>query len=222
MKKRPIIGITPSQFDGVIKMKTEYADAVIDVGGIPVFLPYTTDASRIAEYTELCDGLLFAGGVDIHPRYYGEEIESETVEVVELRDEFELSLFEAYIKTEKPILGICRGIQLINVALGGSLVQHVEGHRSPAVEHPVHVSPNTVLRETVGLDTLTVNTYHHQIIKRVADPLTVSARAHDRAIEAVELRGHPFLLAVQWHPERLYRSDPAERALFDAFVKACK
>lgn len=222
MKKRPVIGIAPSQFDGVIKMKTEYADAVLDVGGIPVFLPYTTDPSRIAEYTELCDGLLFAGGVDIHPRYYGEEIESETVEVVELRDEFELSLFEAYIKTEKPILGICRGIQLINVALGGSLVQHVEGHRSPAVEHPVHVSPSTVLRETVGLDTLTVNTYHHQIIKRVADRLTVSARADDRAIEAVELHGHPFLLAVQWHPERLCRSDPAERALFGAFVKACK
>ena len=226
MKKRPVIGIAPSQFDGVIKMKTEYADAVIDAGGVPVFLPYTTDAGRIAQYVELCDGLLFAGGVDIHPRYYGEEIESETVEVVELRDAFETALFEAYIKTEKPILGICRGIQLINVALGGSLVQHVEGHcgseESPLVSHGVGVVEGTALREIVGYGALTVNSYHHQIIKRLADPLTVSARSDDGVIEAVELKGHPFLVAVQWHPELLYKNDFAARALFSAFVAACE
>ena len=226
MKKRPVIGIAPSQFDGVIKMKTEYADAVIDAGGVPVFLPYTTDESRITQYVELCDGLLFAGGVDIHPRCYGEEIESETVEVVELRDAFETALFEAYIKTRRPILGICRGIQLINVALGGSLVQHVEGHRgseeSPLVSHGICIESETVLRRIVGHDALTVNSYHHQIVKRLADPLTVSARSDDRVIEAVELKEHPFLVAVQWHPELLYKNDSAARALFSAFVAACE
>ncbi len=226
--KRPIIGIAPSQFDGVIKMKANYAEAVLDAGAIPVFLPYTTDPERIAEYASMCDGLLFAGGVDVHPKYYGEEIRFESVEVVDLRDEFELALFPAYFATKKPIMGICRGIQSINVALGGSLIQHMDGHRQTKEEegYPIprtaNVVPGTKLHGIVDRDVLRTNSYHHQAINAVADGLVVAARADDGVVEAVECPEHPFLVAVQWHPEMFYRKDEAAAKLFRAFVGACR
>ncbi len=227
MKKRPIIGIAPSQFDGVIKMKANYAEAVLDAGGVPVFLPYTKDPDRIAEYVEMCDGLLFAGGVDVHPKYYGEEIQFESVEVVDLRDEFELALFPAYFATKKPIMGICRGIQSINVALGGSLIQHMDGHAQKKDEegYPVPrtatVVPGTKFHGIVGRDVLRTNSYHHQAIKVAAPGLVIAARADDGTVEAVEYPEHPFLVAVQWHPELFYKKDEAAAGLFRAFVGAC-
>ncbi len=226
--KRPIIGIAPSQFDGVIKMKANYAEAILAAGGVPVFLPYTVDPDRIALYTEMCDGLLFAGGVDVHPKYYGEEIEFESVEVVDLRDEFELALFPAYFATKKPIMGICRGIQSINVALGGSLIQHMDGHKQTKDEdgYPTpriaNVVAGTRLHGIVGQDVLRTNSYHHQAIKTVADGLDVAARADDGVVEAVEYPEHPFLVAVQWHPEMFYKNDEAAAKLFRAFVGACR
>ncbi len=226
MTKLPIIGIAPSQLGDTIKMKTDYSDAVLDAGGVPVFLPYTKDSRRIDEYVRLCDGLLFAGGVDIHPKYYGEEIMFDSVEVSDARDEFELALFPAYFATKKPIIGICRGIQLINVALGGDLVQHLDGHGQPKDGAPTPYRATVVrgsrLHGIVGADTLSINSYHHQAVKTVAESLDVVAVADDGAIEAVEYRGDRFLVAVQWHPERFYKNDTAAAALFRAFVNSAK
>ncbi len=224
--KRPIIGIAPSQSDGKIKMNTAYADAILDAGGVPVFLPYTTDPDRIAMYTELCDGLLFAGGVDVHPKYYGEEIAFDSVEVLDARDEFELALFPAYFATKKPIMGICRGIQSINVALGGSLIQHIDGHAQKKDEdgYPMPrkatVVPGTKLHGIVGQETLRTNSYHHQAVKMPAPGAVIAARSDDGVIEAIEYPEHPFLVAVQWHPELFYKKDEAAATLFRAFVGA--
>lgn len=227
MNSPPVIGISPSVSDGFIRMRPNYAEAVMEAGGIPVFLPHTEEPDKLFEYTAMLDGIIFAGGADVDPKYYGEEKQFDSVEVTESRDAFELALFPIFYATGKPILGICRGLQLINVALGGTLNQHIEGHRQTegreVFDRIANLTPGSRLQDICsGESQIHTNSFHHQSIKDTANGLRISAIADDMTIEAVEDTNHPFLLAVQWHPEMFYRQDSNARALIKEFVDAAK
>lgn len=224
---KPLIAMVCSyQGERTIALRQTYFNAIYDAGGIPVPLERTTDPAIIARYAADFDGFFFTGGVDVDPARYGEEITGQDVEIDTARDAFEFALYEAVKDSDKPILGVCRGIQFLNVARGGTLHQHIEGHRQspiPAVEHPQHVTVRrgTRLHALVGVSEMGVNSFHHQAVKDVAPGLTVTALADDGTIEALEDPTHPFFLAVQWHPEHYHRQDRTSSAIFEAYVKAC-
>lgn len=226
--RKPVIGITASYSDsGNISMRPAYVDAIRENGGVGCLLSRPTDPAEIAALAADLDGLLFAGGADVDPVHYGETISHPSVEITAERDAFELAIFAAFIKTGKPILGICRGIQLINVGLGGSLHQHIEGHRqtpTPGSQpiQTVTVEPRTRLAALTGtVGAMQVNTFHHQAVKVPGRGAVVTARADDGTVEAIEVPDHPFLVGVQWHPELFYCGYPAARGLFAGFVEAC-
>jgi putative glutamine amidotransferase len=234
----PRIGIT-----GALRTDRErdafgaYVEAVQAAGGAPVPLVPGADASPDA--LRSLDGLLLSGGADVDPAAYGEPLlQGMDVEVDHDRDALELPLARAAVERDLPVLGICRGIQALNVALGGTLYQDIDVQRTgrqdwthqqrrshpeapmDAALHQVEIGPGTRLREIVGADVLGVNTFHHQAVKDVAPELTATAWAAGGLIEAVEAPGRRFVLAVQWHPERMWRRDPACARLFDALVRA--
>jgi len=230
----PTIAITASYANGRISMNDRYFGAVFAAGGIPSFLG--RDRSAAGEVAERYDGFIFAGGADVNPSYYGEAVCHESVEIDDARDVYELALFDAVMRTNKPIFGICRGLQLINVALGGSLYQHIDGHRqSEGYDHRgrrVRVTEGSPLAEILRKDesvrktepdpaVITVNTFHHQAVKRLAPALCEAAVCDfDGMIEAAGMPEHPFLLAVQWHPELYAHLDETAAALFRGFVRA--
>ncbi len=212
---RPLIGVT-AQIDGDGKrwIRSTYADAICKTGGVPVFLDYLAEEVLSALCTHL-DGILFTGGVDIHPRCYGEEVEDGCGEITEVRDSFELALYRNARERSMPILGICRGMQLLNVAEGGTLWQNMEGHRDTV--HVVHMEADTVLREVLGAQT-EVNSFHHQAVKDVGEGCCIAALAEDGMIEAIIREDAAFWIGVQWHPELLCE-DGCE--VFASFVRAC-
>lgn len=227
-QKRPLIGVVSSREGGKMMLNKVYLDAVWAAGGHPVILAYTTDPEKLAEYAAIHDGFLFSGGVDVDPVLYGEEKAFDSVEIDHERDAFEKGLFSAVYPTEKPILGICRGIQSINVWLGGTLHQHMEGHRQdvPGEErtHPVRIREGRMFRAVCGKDEVMVNTFHHQAIKTLAPGLVADAFSSDGFVEAVHGEGERFLFAVQFHPEFYCgkEADDHSFAIFSAFVNACK
>ncbi|GAA1059748.1 gamma-glutamyl-gamma-aminobutyrate hydrolase family protein [Agromyces bracchium] len=210
-----------------------YLDAVTDAGGVAVLLPPQPVTPAIARrVVDTLDGLIVAGGADVDPRRYGQEPHERTGAPRTDRDTWEDALLTAAIERDVPFLGICRGAQVLNVALGGTLVQHlpdVVGHEgyqpAPAVfgETDVAVERGSLLDAVLGdadepRGTLPVHVYHHQAIDRVADGLTVTARTSEGVIEAVELDDATFGLAVQWHPEE----NAADRRLFAGLVAAAR
>uniref|UniRef100_Q01Y57 Peptidase C26 n=1 Tax=Solibacter usitatus (strain Ellin6076) TaxID=234267 RepID=Q01Y57_SOLUE len=168
------------------------------------------------------DGLVLAGGSDIDPAIYGAECDPLTGKVDCDRDRVELALVREALDRDLPVLAICRGMQLLNVALGGTLKQHIEGHRSPGQRdaHSVAIEANSELRSILGMDEFVVNSRHHQCLGRVASGLVVVATAVDNVIEAVELPEKRFVIGVQWHPED--RVDGEDGKLFAAFRHAIK
>lgn len=226
MTTRPLIGITGHQltgsampvppafadapFDGYFR---EYADAVARAGGIPVYLPHGVDSSQVLGRI---DGLLLSGGEDVDPRRYGSVPDEKTTPVSPARDQHELELCRDAFARGLPVLGICRGIQLLNVALGGTLVSDLplgtgESHSSPVYPrahrtHTVSLEPGTLAHRLLG-DTVAVNSFHHQAVDEVGDGLVVSGRAPDGVVEAIEHPGRP-LLGVQWHPECFPDTEP--------------
>jgi putative glutamine amidotransferase len=211
-----------------------YTEGVEGASGLPVLLPNSDDASLAPEYAARIDGLLLTGGDDVHPRNYGEAPHPRIDLVDERRDAFEIALLRAARERLMPVLGICRGIQIINVALGGDLYQDVPSQRESAVGHAqktlregawheIEIRPGTRLAEILGETRVAVNSYHHQACRRVADGLSVTATTSDGLVEAVEDPGHPFFLAVQCHPEVLEGGEAASsRRLFAAFVAAAR
>ena len=226
--QRPIIGITCSKTaEGKIAMSQNYLNSVWEAGAVGVFLAYTEDEQKLAEYAQVFDGFLFAGGDDMDPARYGETVQFDSVEVDSDRDAFELGLYRHVKASGKPILGICRGIQLLNVAEGGTLYQHIEGHRQTptpgtVTEQAVNVTKGSLLHALTGKDRFMVNTFHHQNVKDVAPTLTVNAVSEDGYVEAVHMQGHKFFFAVQWHPEIFRQSSEEMQRVFSAFVNACK
>lgn len=226
--RRPLIGIFPSRGEARIKLPMNYLDAIYHAGGMGVPLGYTTDAARLADYVAMLDGFLFSGGVDIDPAIYGEEKQFDSVEIDDERDAFEGAAFPLVLASGKPILGICRGIQAINVFMGGTLYQHMEGHRQdvPGVNRTqtLRVLEGTFLRDLTGKDTICVNTFHHQNIKDLATGLVAQAVSEDGYVEAIHAPDRKFLFGVQFHPE-YYHDQPDDDhsfAIFKAFVDACR
>jgi putative glutamine amidotransferase len=197
-----------------ILLPRSYADAVQDAGALAVLLaPDARSVEDPGEQLDLIDGLMLAGGADIDPSSYGEEAEPETVDTVPERDQFEIALVREALERDMPVLGICRGMQLINVALGGTLVQHLPGrfghheHRRvpgsfDGADHDVEVQPDTLAMEVIGESPHATKSHHHQGVDRLGEGLVVSATsALDGLAEAIELPGKRFALGVQWHPE---------------------
>lgn len=211
-----LIGVT-AQVDqeGRRWIRSSYTDAICRAGGVPVFLDYYTEKETLLHLCERLDGLLFTGGVDIHPRYYGETVENGCGEITEARDIFELALYRHARACGMPLLGICRGMQLFNVAEGGTLWQDMRGHSD--TEHPLMLEGGTVLYEMLGACTA-VNSFHHQAVKRVAKGCTVAAVAADGTIEGITRTDAPFWLGVQWHPELMKEK---HTVIFDRFLRAC-
>ncbi len=233
----PIIGVTTYQGKNdndlsIMALLRAYVDALVQAGGVPILIPSSlSDETRRALCGRL-DGILFTGGGDIaldrfsgepHPRIYGVDAE---------RDSIELSLLDAFVHDEKPFLGICRGFQVINVGLGGTLYTHTQDQMPGALKHDyypdfprtylahkVKVESGTHLADILGETDLSVNSLHHQGAKDIPTALKPAAHAPDGLVEAVELPGHPFGIAVQWHPEWL-TDQPSARRLFRAFVEA--
>ena len=231
---KPIIGLF-AEVDAEKKngMKHSYSAAIELAGGIPVLLPYTENEETQSGYTELCDGFVFTGGADIDPKHYGEEIKPTCGKIFENRDRFELSMFPLVLNSGKPILGICRGIQLINVALGGTLYQDLpteykvtlsHAQTAPVTEpsHGIEILPDTPLYALIGKARMTGNSFHHQAIKALGKDLAVTARSEDGVIEAVTYVGDSYLRAYQWHPERLCGFDEDNLRLFEELIKTCK
>ena len=239
---RPIIGITPDFHPGRRKesasrgeptyfLRARYVEAIKDLGGIPFILPITEDSKLRSELLSRIGGLLITGsGPDLDPRLYGERPMSRFKTMSRERAEFELNLARRALKEDCPVLGICGGLQLLNVALGGSLIQdiateiraalpHQQDQAATRASHRVTITPGTRLHRILRADALKVNSSHHQAPKKIAPGLIVNAIAPDGVIEGLESPNHRFILGVQWHPEFLYRKDEASRRLFKAFLK---
>ncbi|WP_227869955.1 gamma-glutamyl-gamma-aminobutyrate hydrolase family protein [Streptomyces otsuchiensis] len=209
---RPLIGVSTYLEESVrwgawdlpaAVLPAGYHRLVRAAGGHAVLLPPDEEADAPA-LLERLDGLIVSGGPDVAPERYGAARDPRCGPEYEERDGWELALIRAALDTGVPLLGICRGLQLLNVALGGTLVQHLDGHSGPPGvfgTHPVRPVPGTLLAGALGEDELSVPTYHHQAVDRLGDGLVVSAYAPDGTVEAVERPGPSWVLGVQWHPE---------------------
>lgn len=228
---RPIIGITsyvePARFTvwdmRVALLPYTYVDQVARAGGQPVILPPTGSP---ADALDRLDALIVAGGGDMNPATYDAAPHSEVSHIRDFRDEAELAVVEAALSQGLPFLGICRGLQVLNVALGGTLLQHVPDRTGTKVHspapgeygwHPVHIEPGTRTAEVLRTTEAKVAHYHHQAIDRLGEGLRATAYAPDGIIEAAELPDRPFALGVQWHPE--VGDDPA---VFESLVAATR
>ena len=236
MSKRPIIGLTldSEQPGGYSKypwyaVRQNYADAIVAAGGLPVALPH--NAALAGQYLEMIDALVVTGGAfDVDPALYGEGGRHATVTLKENRTQAELALTQGALERNRPVLGICGGEQLLAVALGGALIQHIPdsvphalAHEQPNPRHePGHavaVTPGTLLHRIVGSAEMQVNSAHHQAVRSPGPRAVVNAVAPDGVIEGIEDAGYRFCLGVQWHPE--YLIDPGDRRIFDALIAAC-
>lgn len=237
--KRPVIGITASHDTEHDKLfiNSVYLRAIRNAGGIPMIFPMEVTEDDLRDLVTLTDGVLFTGGDDIHPFLYGEETDAKCGNVSQPRDSMEMALVPLVMEFGKPIFGICRGIQILNTAMGGTLYQDSPSqfkselsiaHRQPFAykvpSHTVDITPGTLLSRILGEEhaSIAVNSMHHQAIKDVAPGLEVCGYAPDKMIEAVYAPDYPFLLGVQWHPEHLTTSQPDAAKLFAAFVDACR
>lgn len=224
--QRPKILVTPSltaNKSGIVN--AAYFDAVWESGGLPVFARNASDEKTLLEYADFFDGFLFSGGPDVDPKYYGEEIKFDSVSPDPARDEFEIPLAKIVFETKKPVLGICRGMQLMNVVLGGTLFQHIDGHRQrekSAKSQRVVLKEGTPLFEIAdGKKELFVNSFHHQAVDALSPSLVCMCKSDDGICEAVYGKTERFLLGVQWHPERLFSNDETAKKIFAAFVRNC-
>lgn len=230
--RRPQLGADKTTIDRVARSIQYYVDAVRDAGGEPIVV--RSGDPMPADY----DGLLLSGGADVHPRYYGEVINEsvrETLSIDDARDAMEMTLAQSALEADLPMLCICRGIQLINVAAGGTLWQDLslatvdpEGHFQEGrletweAGHDVAVDAGTRLADVIGDGSIGVNSYHHQAVRDPAPGFRVVARAEDGTVEALESERHSCVIGVQWHPERMVSHHPLQRRLFSRLVEAAR
>jgi putative glutamine amidotransferase len=237
MSKKPLIGVT---FDSLetgdystspwYGFRKNYCSAIVEAGGLP--FPLVHDIELIEDYLSLIDGLVITGGGhDIHPTYYGSQEIHPTVKLKPQRTAFELALAKDALDKNLPILGICGGEQVINVVLGGSLIQHIpdevpgclehlQTHSRYEPSHAVTISKGTLLHKIVGQTEIQVNSVHHQAVKTPGPGVVINAIAPDGIIEGIEAPAHRFCLGVQWHPEFLVT--PQDKAILMAFIGATR
>ena len=237
MPESPVIGLTldweapgPERKMAAYFLRENYCRAVAAAGGLPVLLPH--EVEQAGTYVAGLDGLLVTGGnFDLDPALFGASERHPKVTTKDRRTAFEMAATQAALERDLPLLGICGGMQLLNVALGGTLIQHipdeVEGalaHEQPNPRtepgHEVAVTPETLLHRICGAETLAVNSAHHQAAKAVPEGTAINARAPDGVIEGIEAEGRRFCLGVQWHPE--YHISAGDAAIFEAFVTAAQ
>jgi putative glutamine amidotransferase len=233
----PLIGVTTSRQPNrkgypIISVMEAYVRALQRAGAAPVLIPMGLPQEALQAVLARLDGLLLTGGGDIHPERYGGAPHPQVEAVDAERDETELGIARRVAQSRLPFFGICRGAQVLNVALGGTIYEHILDqfpgaldHASPDerprgfLAHPIRIDEGSRLADIIGSDSAQVNSLHHQAIRQLAPGLRAIAFAPDGVVEAVELPGHPFGLAVQWHPEWL-QDHPPMQDLFRAFVQA--
>ncbi len=230
-KLKPLIGVMPLWDDDKesVWMLPGYLEGIRQAGGIPVILPFTSENDELEQLAKMCDGFLFTGGHDVSPELYSEKPVDDSVICCKDRDEMESWYLKYAISSDKPLLGICRGIQFINAALGGTLYQdlptqhssEIDHHQKPPYDIPVHtvsIVKDSPLGKLLDTEQLSVNSYHHQAVKDLSPRLKAMAISTDGLIEAVFMPEHRFLWAVQWHPEFSYLTDINSRKIFKAFI----
>lgn len=221
----------PKFKDGLFRkyMQSKYTASLRRAGAKAVWIE-TDDLGKAIQEMLLCDGLLLSGGEDVNPAFYGQTATEKCGKIVPARDHAEMKMLEAFLPTGKPILGICRGEQLMNVFFGGTLHQdiadvatscHDDYPRKNRGNHEVSVTRGTKLAEIMGQETFLANSLHHQAVDKVAPALILAARSEDGIVEGVEHPAHPFCIGVQWHPEHMSAYSKLQRRIFDAFVDAC-
>ena len=234
MNMRPVIGLIPLYDDEKESywMLPGYMKVLEECNALPIMLPLTTNQDELREAYALCDGLLLTGGHDVGPYVYGERATAHCGIPCRDRDEMESILLGLALKDDKPVIGICRGIQFMNAYLGGDLYQDlpteydskVEHHMTPPYDvtiHKVTIIKDSILDSIFHKDELAVNSYHHQAVKHVAENAEVMAISEDGLVEAISIKGQSFSIGVQWHPEFSYLTSDDSMKLVQEFVDAC-
>lgn len=231
----PKIGITtivqksPKNGSNFHAIGETYVHAVSRTGGLPFLLPVLTDAALLDAYTDAMDGFIFSGGIDISPRFYGENPHPLLDDTSIVLDRCQIPLMQKIIQARKPFLAICRGHQVLNVACGGTLYQdnslhgtdtfkHFQAADRADATHLVHITPGSTLYDLFG-DSVWTNSFHHQSVKAPGKGLRICATAEDGIVEAIELENYPFGLGIQWHPEGMFPVEDSMRPLFEALIK---
>ncbi len=233
---KPIIGLT-SQFEYLVnrkfsKLNYTYVDATIKGGGVPMIIPILKELADIDMYLDLVDGIIFTGGEDISPLEFGEEPIREVDRICYDRDSMEMELFKRAYERKMPILGICRGLQLINVALGGTLYQdinrqlpnsngHISTYNIERGYHFIKIIDDTILYDVIGENKIRVNSQHHQSVKELGRDLRVNALAYDGVVEGIESTNGNFVLGVQFHPEAMISEHREFVNVFQYFINYC-
>ena len=240
--KKPVIGISTSVivdqgggFPGYerIYVNKDYVSSVIAAGGVPIMIPMDASEENLRQTLDLLDGIIFSGGHDIAPIRYQEEPHQKLQDICPERDEFDFLLYRLAKERKLPILGICRGFQLMNVSEGGKLYQdlslkdtesfkHSQGHGPSIPTHTVSIGAGSRLHEILGKEEIRVNSFHHQAVKSVSEKVAISGKALDEVIEAIEVKNYPFAVGVQFHPEMLQEKEEDMRKIFSALVSAAK
>lgn len=221
--KAPVIGAEYDYF------RNNYSKAIIEGGGIPLYIPVVDDISVLINQISACDGILIPGGEDVNPLFYGEEPKPLLQSTIPRVDRFQIHLIKEALKSNKPILTICRGTQILNVAFGGTLyqdisyasdnpIQHNQLTQLYDVTHSVEITKHSILYKLFG-QSLLVNSAHHQSINKLGNGLFVTALASDGIVEGIELKGDKFVVGVQWHPEMLLNNNSNMILLFREFIK---
>jgi len=237
MSKKPLIGITfDSQHPGHYSrypwyaLRENYCSSVAEAGAVPI--PLTHDIDLVDEYLSLIDGLLITGGdFDLDPILYGEDKKHPSIKTKHSRTNFEMTMVRAALQKNIPVIGICGGLQVMNVAFGGSLIQHIpedypEGlnheQNNPPHEpsHSIKLIKDTLLHKIIGSESIEVNSSHHQAVKKLGEGVILNAMAPDGIIEGFEVPAYKFCIGLQWHPE--FHVTPKDRAIIEAFVEASR
>ncbi len=238
MEEKPLIGVTATQEKGDApsnyQIGRHYINGVARAGGIPIILPLIQNEEQIQELAFRLDGLLMSGGVDMDPMLFGEEPHPKMGRIDPERDFFEKTMLEKMLQQEKAVFGICRGCQIINLVMGGTIYQDLPAQKGGELvkhsqnaprwypTHSVKVKSGSDLIDVFADETIRVNSYHHQAIKDVAPGFTATAHAPDGVVEAIEYQKDQFILGVQWHPEQLWERDEATLELFRMFVNKAR
>ncbi|MFX3675133.1 MAG: gamma-glutamyl-gamma-aminobutyrate hydrolase family protein [Paenisporosarcina sp.] len=230
---KPIIGISSNLNERVLSLSSDYVEAITKSGGVPIVIPNYQEEEEALKIVQLIDGLLLTGGGDIDPTLFGEEPQSGLGSISPERDASEITLTQKMLNLNKPILGICRGSQVLNIANGGdmyqdiytqtenkNLLQHTQHAPRSHGSHYVQVYEGTKLSEIIHLEKFKVNSFHHQAVREIPQDFQVSAISSDGMIEAIESKSHHFVMGVQWHPESM-KNDSVSLAIFKAFILAC-
>ena len=233
---KPLIGVTPAYDyeNGVINCHKDYCEAINKSGGAAIIISGFQDDDILLEIFERCDGFLISGGPDADPKHYGEKTLPFCGTISPYRDYLENFIIKKALECNKPILGICRGMQMLNVAAGGTLYQDIYmqnkdkeilQHSQEAPKwypiHDIHIEKDSIIWKSFQADTFSVNSFHHQAVKDLAQDFKSTSHSSDGIIESIEHKNHKFAVGVQWHPERMIETNLIYKRIFDEFIRSC-